>query len=152
MLLLSALVRRKVVGADGCVVGRIADVVARTNGDPGLPVVDYVVLSRGRKAPVLVPGKAVNLVHHHHIRLDGGADVLSAKDATLVVDVIRASHPDDAIRVLRALPASKTADVVGAMPADHASHWRDRLSSTTPRRQRHFLRSGVWPRRRQGMQ
>ncbi|SRX82487.1 cation transporter [Methanocella arvoryzae MRE50] [Mycolicibacterium parafortuitum] len=263
------------MGADGGVVGRIADLIARPAGEADLPVADQAVLSRRGKGSVVVPLGAVDLVHPHHLRLnddvsdlpsfatesladdaillvrdvldsqvidiagqrvtrvadvvlarrhDGrievvgvevgfdavlrrlgmdwvaepmrrdaiawtdlhlmsdrghtvqlatprsaihrldvrglatlvtrlasgpAAEILDSQDTNTAADVVRASHPFDAERMLRAMPASKSADIVAAMPIEHARHWTDRLSRS-PRRQRHLLRSGVWPRRRPG--
>nr|WP_090343103.1 magnesium transporter [Mycolicibacterium malmesburyense]CRL73906.1 Mg/Co/Ni transporter MgtE with CBS domain protein [Mycolicibacterium malmesburyense] len=119
----------------------------------------HLTSERGHAVALQSPRAAVHLLDARGLaalvaRLDteSAAEVLGTKEAAVAADVIRASHPVDAERMLRALPEGKAADVVAAMPTDHATRWRDRLSaSASPLlRGRHFLRSGVWPRRRRG--
>lgn len=114
----------------------------------------HLTSERGRTVQLATPRSAIHRLDARALaalvaRLGTGpaAEVLAAKDAAMAADVIRASHPDDADRILRALAESTASDVVAAMPAEHVGHWRDRLS-TARLRQRHLLRSGVWPRRR----
>lgn len=103
MLLLSRLVHRKVIGRDGCTIGRVADLVAGPDVGAGVPVVHSLVLSRRGKPAVLVPCDAVNVVHPQRIQLTdaaedspyaaagppGDGDVMLARDVldTQVVDV-----------------------------------------------------------------
>lgn len=105
MLLLSTLMRRRVLGADGSVVGRIADVVARPSGDAGLPVVDSVVLSRPHRAPALVPGGAVDLGHPRHVRMTG--------DASRLPSLAAESLAADAILLVRDVLDAQVVDVAG---------------------------------------
>jgi Mg/Co/Ni transporter MgtE len=83
-------------------------------------------------------------------RLDteSATEVLAAKGPGIAAEVVRASHPDVGERVLRAMPEAQVADIVAAMPAEHASHWRSRLARSSALRGRRLLRSHVWPRRR----
>lgn len=117
----------------------------------------HLTSDRGHAVTLGTPRSAIHLLDARGLaaliaRLDteSAAEVLGTKDAAVVADVIRASHPVDAERILLALNESKAADVVAAMPTDHATRWRDRLSAPAPWRNRHFRRFGVWPRRRHG--
>ncbi|OBK75660.1 magnesium transporter [Mycobacterium sp. 1164985.4] len=112
---------------------------------------------RGHAVALGMPRSAIHLLDARGLaalvaRLDteSAAEVLGAKDVAVAADVIRASHPVDAERILLALSECKAADVVAAMPSDHATRWRDRLSAPASWRNRHFRRFGVWPRRRHG--
>ncbi|MFG1930423.1 hypothetical protein ACGFK1_07165 [Mycobacterium sp. NPDC048908] len=51
-------------------------------------------------------------------------------------------------RVLRAMPDTVAADIVAALPAEDATHWRERLARAPALGGRRLLRSHVWPRRR----
>jgi sporulation protein YlmC with PRC-barrel domain len=79
---------------------------------------------------------------------ESATGVLSAKGPAVAADVIRVSHPEVAERILRAMPEAAAADVVATMPADHAAHWRRRLSDVSFMRGRRLLRSRAWSRRR----
>ncbi|GAT08117.1 magnesium transporter [Mycolicibacterium novocastrense] len=117
----------------------------------------HLTSERGHTIALGTPRSAIHLLDPRALaalvaRLDteSAAEVLGTKEAAVAADVLQASHPADAERILRALTESKAADVVAAMPTDHATRWRDRLSASPLLRNRHFLRFGVWPRRRHG--
>ncbi len=118
----------------------------------------HLTSDRGHAVALGTPRSAIHLLDARGLaalvaRLDtaSAAEVLGTKEATVAADVIQASHPVDAERILRALTETRAADVVAAMPTGHATRWRDRLSAAPLLRNRHFLRFGVWPRRRHGM-
>jgi hypothetical protein len=75
-------------------------------------------------------------------------EVLAARGPTVAAEVIHASHPEIGERVLRAMPADAAAEVVAAMPAHHATRWRGVLTRDPHFRDRPYLRSHTWPRRR----
>ncbi len=77
---------------------------------------------------------------------DAAAEILTAREPELAAEAVRTAHPTVAERLLRALPSAYAARILDAMPAEHAGTWRERLARR--RRERRFLRSGVWPRRR----
>ncbi len=78
---------------------------------------------------------------------DSAAEVLATKEDDVTADVIQRSVPLLGERMLRAMGGARAARVVAAMPAHHAARWRAILSTPRVLRRRHFLRSGVWPRR-----
>ncbi len=132
--------------------------LARRIGNDAIAWTDLHLLSeRGHSIQLAAPSSAIHRLDARALatlvaQLGTGpaADILAAKAPALAADVIAASHPDDAERLLRALTRSKAADVVAAMPTTRAGHWAHRLSRTPGPRPRHFLRSGIWPRRRHG--
>lgn len=103
MLLLSRLVRRNVLGANGCIVGRVADVIARPDDSAGVPVVDYMLLSRRRAPSVMVPCEAFNLAHPQRIRVDSAsADITVARPLA-----------DDEIMLARDVLDTQIVDITG---------------------------------------
>lgn len=117
----------------------------------------HLTSDRGHAVALGTPRSAIHLLDARglaaliaRLDTDSAAEVLDTKNAAVAADVIQASHPVDAERILRALGGNKAADVVAAMPTDHATRWRDRLSGPVLWRNRHFRRFGVWPRRRNG--
>ena len=83
-------------------------------------------------------------------RLDteSAAEVLATRGFRIAADVVRAAHPVVGERVLRAMPDADAAEIVAAMPAEHATRWRARLAHAPALLERRFIRSRVWPRRR----
>ena len=79
---------------------------------------------------------------------ESATQILVGQDPAVAAAAVREVHPDIGERVLRALPEIQADRIVGAMPAEHALRWRDRLARRPTLLGRRFLRSGVWPRRR----
>ena len=79
---------------------------------------------------------------------ESATEILVGQDPAVAAAAVREVHPDIGERVLRALPEIQADRIVGAMPAEHALRWRDRLARRPTLLGRRFLRSGVWPRRR----
>jgi hypothetical protein len=75
--------------------------------------------------------------------VDGTSVTTSSSSLTnghLTADVVRAAHPFVGERVLRAMPDADAATIVAAMPAEHATRWRDRLAATAwVRRHEHAI-------------
>ena len=114
----------------------------------------HLTSERGHSVALTTPRSAVHLLDARGLamliaKLDtqSAAEVLATRDADVIADVVRVSHPSVGERVLRTMSDSDAAEVMAAMPAHHAKHWRSVLRSVNPRR--HFLRSRVWPRRRE---
>jgi hypothetical protein len=113
----------------------------------------HLTSGRGHTVQVTMPRSATRLLDARGLarlvaRLDtqSATEVLAAKEANLVAEVIRTSHPAVGERMLRAMPDFEAARVVGAMPAHHADHWRRVLAAPRFLRGRNLLRSRVWPR------
>jgi sporulation protein YlmC with PRC-barrel domain len=79
---------------------------------------------------------------------DSATEILAAKGPGVASEVVRVTHPVVGERMLRAMPDADVAQIVAAMPVEHASRWRTRLAHSPPLRGRRFIRSRVWPRRR----
>ena len=115
----------------------------------------HLTSERGHAVQLATPRSAV-----HHLdaaglaalvsRLDteSATEILAATGPGVAADVVRTAHPVVGERVLRAMPDGDAAEIVAAMPADHATRWRDRLAHSPALLGRRFLRSRVWPRRR----
>ncbi|AFM15994.1 hypothetical protein Mycch_1186 [Mycolicibacterium chubuense NBB4] len=115
----------------------------------------HLTSERGHSVQLETPRSAVHLLDARALavlvsRLDteSATELLTARGPAMAADIVRVSHPVVGERVLRALPDATAAQIVAAMPAEHARHWRRRLSSAPAWRGRRFLRSRVWPRRR----
>lgn len=115
----------------------------------------HLTSERGHAVQLATPRSAIHLLDARGLamlvaRLDteSATEVLAAKETGTAAEVIRTSHPVVGERMLRAMSDAEAAGVVAAMPAHHATHWRNVLASSPVLRGRHFLRSRVWPRRR----
>ena len=115
----------------------------------------HLTSERGHAVQLATPRSAVHLLDARglailvaHLDTESATEVLAAKENRTAADVIRTSHPIVGERMLRAMTDTEAADVVAAMPAHHATHWRNVLATPRALRGRHFLRSRVWPRRR----
>ena len=150
--------RIELVGVEvgfGAVLRRLR--MTRLAAGAGRDVIDWadvhLTSERGHAAQLACPRSAV---HHLDARglaalvsrvdTESAAEILATKDPTAAADAVRAAHPVVGDRVLRALPDTDAAEIVAAMPEEHAGRWRARLRHAPGR---HFLRSRVWPRRRQ---
>lgn len=114
----------------------------------------HLTSERGHAVALATPRSAIHLLDARGLamlvaRLDteSATEVLAAKETGTAADVIRTSHPVIGERMLRAMTDTVAAGVVAAMPAHHATHWRNVLATPRVLRGRHFLRSRVWPRR-----
>lgn len=85
-----------------------------------------------------------------HLDTESAADILAVTKPEVAAAAVHVSHPTVGERVLRAMTDAQAAKVVAAMPAEHATRWRARLSHTPAFLGRRFLRSRVWPRHRNG--
>ncbi|MGZ6780608.1 MAG: magnesium transporter [Mycobacterium sp.] len=115
----------------------------------------HLTSERGHAVQLATPRSAIHLLDARGLamlvaRLDieSATEVLAAKETGTAAEVIRTSHPVVGERMLRAMSDVEAASVVAAMPAHHATHWRNLLATPRVLRGRHFLRSRVWPRRR----
>lgn len=79
---------------------------------------------------------------------DSATEVLAARGAGAAADAIRAAPPPVGERVLRAMSDAQAAEIIAAMPAEHATRWRASLRAAPAFLGRAFLRFTVWPRRR----
>ncbi len=130
--------------------------LAARAGEDALAWTDlHLTSERGHAVQLATPRSAVNHLDARGLaalvsRLDteSATEILTARGPRFAAEVIRASHPDVGERVLRAMPRTDAAETVAAMPADHATRWRDRLAGSPTLLERPFLRSQVWPRRR----
>lgn len=114
----------------------------------------HLTSERGHAVQLATPRSAVHLLDARGLaalisRLDteSATQVLAAKKPEVAADVVRASHPVIAERVLRAMADTAAADIVAALPAEHATHWRGRLAHVPALRGRELFRFRVWPRR-----
>lgn len=115
----------------------------------------HLTSDRGHAVQLATPRAAV-----HHLDAAGLAALvthLGTPDAVAVLaDVgpeaaaaaVLGSHPAVGERVLRAMPDDDAAEVIAAMPAEHAHRWRHRLATPPRLGGRPFVRSRVWHRRR----
>ena len=78
---------------------------------------------------------------------ESATEILVAAGPGVAADVVRIAHPVVSERVLRAMSDLDAAQIVAAMPAEHASRWRTRLAHSPALLGRRFIRSRVWPRR-----
>lgn len=129
--------------------------VPRTAGDMVSWSDLHLTSERGHAVQLSTPRAAVNRLDARglaglvsRVDTDTGAEILAAREPLLAAEAVRVAHPSVAERLLSALPSRYSARIVGAMPAENAGRWRDRLARY--RRPRRFLRSHVWPRRRHG--
>lgn len=79
---------------------------------------------------------------------ESATEVLAARGAGAAADAIRAAPPLVGERVLRAMSDAQAAEIIAAMPAEHASRWRASLRAAPAFLGRAFLRFTVWPHRR----
>lgn len=79
---------------------------------------------------------------------ESATEILAARGAGAAADAIRAAHPVVGERVLRAMSDAQAAEIVAAMPAEHATRWRATLTAAPALLGRAFLRFTVWPHRR----
>lgn len=115
----------------------------------------HLTSDRGHAVQLATPRSAVHLLDARGLatviaRLDteSAAEVLVAKGPAVAADIIRATHPVVSERMLRAMDDTDAADIIAAMPAHHATRWRDLLATPPALRGRHFRRFRIWPRRR----
>jgi hypothetical protein len=115
----------------------------------------HLTSERGHAVQLATPRSAVHLLDARGLatviaRLDteSAAEVLVAKGPAVAADIIRATHPVVSERMLRAMDDTDAADIIAAMPAHHATRWRDLLATPPALRGRHFRRFRIWPRRR----
>jgi sporulation protein YlmC with PRC-barrel domain len=115
----------------------------------------HLTSERGHSVQLATPRAAV-----HHLDSAGLAALVTHLDTPSAVAVLAdagpeaaagavlGSHPAVGERVLRAMPRADAAEIVGAMPDEHAHRWHDRLATSPRLGGRPFLRSRVWHRRR----
>ena len=115
----------------------------------------HLTSERGHAVQLATPRSAV-----HHLdaaglaalvsRLDteSAAEVLAATEPRVAADVVRAAHPSSESACFGRCPTPTPQTIVAAMPAEHATRWRDRLAHSPALLGRRFIRSRVWPRRR----
>ena len=115
----------------------------------------HLTSERGHAVQLATPRSAVNHLDTRALaalisRLDteSAAEVLAATDPDRAADVVQISSPVVGERVLRAMPDTDVAEIVAAMPVEHATRWRTRLAHSPALLGRHFIHSRVWPRRR----
>lgn len=115
----------------------------------------YLTSERGHAVALDTPRSKARLLDARglavlvtHLDTESATDILTATGPAVAADVIDASHPAVGERMLRALPQDQVDDVVSAMPAARAAHWRRTLAAPRRLRGRSLLRFGVWPRRR----
>ncbi|MCB0939298.1 MAG: magnesium transporter [Mycolicibacterium sp.] len=109
MLFLSGVTGQDVLGPDGRVIGRLADLTADLVEDSGPHLVDRVVVKRGRGALLLVPWAAVANVGRDQLVLGVGA---AGADRYAVDDVAEALA-DQEILLARDVLDTQIVDVVG---------------------------------------
>ncbi len=115
----------------------------------------HLTSERGHAVQLATPRSAV-----HHLDAAGLAalvskldtesatEILAAAGPDMAADIVGIAHPVVSERVLRAMPDTDVAQIVAAMPAQHATRWRARLAHSPVLLGRRFIRSRVWPRRR----
>lgn len=115
----------------------------------------HLTSERGHTVQLNTPLSAVHHLDESGLaalvdRLDteSAAEVLAITDPVVAAHVVNAADPLVGERVLRAMADDDVADIVGAMPAEHAGRWRAQLGRAPAFLGRRFLRSQVWPRRR----
>ncbi len=115
----------------------------------------HLTSERGQAVQLAAPRAAVHRLDPRSLaalvsRVDteSATEILVGQDPAVAAAAVWEANPDVGERVLRALPEPQADRIVGAMPAEHALRWRDRLSRRPALLGRRFLRSGVWPRRR----
>jgi sporulation protein YlmC with PRC-barrel domain len=116
----------------------------------------HLTSERGHAVQLATPRSAV---HHldaaglaalvSKLDTDSATEVLTAAGPSVAADVVGIAHPIVGERVLRAMPDADAAQIVAAMPQEHATRWRKRLAHSPVLLGRRFIRSGVWPRRSQ---
>lgn len=109
VLFLSGVTGQDVLGPDGRVIGRLADLTADLVEDSGPHLVDRVVVKRGRGALLLVPWAAVANVGRDQLVLGVGA---AGADRYAVDDVAEALA-DQEILLARDVLDTQIVDVVG---------------------------------------
>jgi hypothetical protein len=152
--------RLEVLGVEvgfGAVLRRLGlnRLAARAPGDAVAWTDLHLTSERGHAVQLATPRSAVHLLDARGLamlvsRLDieSATEILAVKGPGVAADVVRVIHPVVGERVLRAMPDADAADIVAAMPAEHAKQWRNRLARPPVLRGRRLLRSHVWPRRR----
>src|SRR6185312_15778972 len=95
----------------------------------------HLTSERGHAVQLATPRSAV-----HHLdavalaalvsRLDteSATEVLTAAGPSVAADVVGIAHPAVGERVLRAMTDADAAQIVAAMPQEHATRWRKRLA------------------------
>lgn len=116
----------------------------------------HLTSERGHAVQLASPRSAV---HHLDVRglasliarldLESATEVLVAKAPSLAADAVRIVDPAMAERLLRAMQEDDAAEIVAAMPVEHAASWRARLGRAPALIGRRLERTRVWPRRRQ---
>jgi hypothetical protein len=115
----------------------------------------HLTSERGHAVQLATPRAAV----HHldaaglaalvaHLDTPAAVAVLADAEPEVAAGAVLGSHPTVGERVLRAMPGDTAAEIVGAMPDEHAHRWRHRLATTPRLGGRPFTRSRVWHRRR----
>lgn len=109
VLLLSRVTGHDVLGRDGRVIGRLADLTADLVEESGPPLADRVVVSRGRGSQLLIPWEQVTNFGHNQVVL-----ALDAADAgRFAVDDLTAALGDREILLARDVLDTQVVDVVG---------------------------------------
>ncbi|WP_101948550.1 magnesium transporter [Mycobacterium sp. 3519A] len=120
MLLLSRLIGRTVLGPDGALVGRLADLTVGLRRGSGR--VERILVRRRRTSDVLVPSTAVGSAQHDAIMLDDAPDrftVQSLEDAFAVDEILLARDVlDTQVVDIAGQRLARVADVVLARTAD----------------------------------
>lgn len=109
VLLLSRVTGHDVLGRDGRVIGRLADLTADLVEESGPPLVDRVVVKRGREPQLLVPWDQVTNFGHSQVVLA----VDAAEAGRFAVDDLTAALGEREILLVRDVLDTQVVDVVG---------------------------------------
>jgi len=127
---------------------------ARTDEDVVAWTDLHLTSERGHSVQLATPRSAVHHLNEASLaalvsKLDteSATEILLAAGPGVAADVVRIAHPVVSERVLRAMSDHDAAQIVAALPAEHASRWRTRLARSPVLLGRRFIRSRVWPRR-----
>ena len=115
----------------------------------------HLTSDRGHLVQLATPRSAVHRLGARdlaalvsRVDTDAATEILAARESGTAAGAVAASHPDVGERMLRAMTETEAARIVGAMPAEHAGRWRQRLAQSPGLFGRRILRSRVWPHRR----
>lgn len=115
----------------------------------------HLTSERGHAVQLATPRSAVHRLDARglaalvsRVDTESATEILAIRDPRLAADVLRVSHPAVGERVLLAMSDIEAAQIVAAMPVEHARRWRALLAHRPVLPGRRFLRSHVWPRRR----
>lgn len=151
--------RLEVVGVDvgiGAVLRRLGlrRLASRTSRDVVAWTDLHLTSERGHSVQLATPRSAVHHLDPAQLALlvseldvESATEVVTSSPPRTVAEAVRVV-PASGERVLRALPDEAAEQIVAAMPPDHASRWRTRLSRAPRLHGRRFLQFRVWPRRR----